>query len=298
MRSATRDWSRKSTGDRRTGMRATTGSESLRARHPGVSARDRRNRLSCTEQLEGRTLMAAAPPVLQPPVPLLDPRTVPQFVNNITPDDLGLANGFFDDFKYTLVNNHVEVGAYPIAQDLGLGLLNADGTPVKTPLFGYGTSAADASYPGRSFEVQQGSPVAVTWVNGLPAQHVVNVDPTLLDPTPGTGLAYDAATNALSPTVPIVTHLHGGHSDAVQPRNAVHPDQQRPDAVPGRGEGRRGADRPDHGIRRRRTHQPGQHVRPDQDGADDGAKTELHQPAARPGGPGDQHAFSRVVRDH
>jgi spore coat protein A len=159
--------------------------------------------------------MAAPPPVLQPPVPLLDPRTVPQFVNNITPEDLGLANGFFDDFKYTLVNNHVTVGAYPIAQDLGLGLVNPDGSPVETPLFGYGTSAADASYPGRSFEVQQGTPIAVTWVNGLPARHVVDVDPTLLDETPGTGLAYDPATQSFSPTVPIVTHLHGGHSDAI-----------------------------------------------------------------------------------
>jgi spore coat protein A len=165
--------------------------------------------------LEGRLLMAAPPPVLQPPVPRLDPRTIPQFVNNITPEDLGLANGFFDDYKYTLVKNHVTVGAYPIAQDLGLGLVNPDGTPVKTPLFAYGTSAATAGYPARSFEVQQGTPIAVTWVNGLPARHVVNVDPTLLDPTPGTGLTYNPATNSLSPGVPIVTHLHGGHTDAV-----------------------------------------------------------------------------------
>jgi spore coat protein A len=159
-------------------------------------------------------MAAPAPPVLQPPVPLLNPATVPQFVNDITPEAMGLPNGFFDDFKYTLVNSHVEVGAYPIAQNLGLGLLNPDGTPVLTPLFGYGTSAATASYPARSFEVQQGSPVAVTWVNGLPAQHVVNIDPTLLDPNPGS-LTYDPATNSLSPSVPIVTHLHGGHTDAI-----------------------------------------------------------------------------------
>ena len=181
-----------------------------------LSARGRRLWLSSTEQLESRLLMAA-PPVLAPPVPLLDPRTVPQFVNDITP---AVPTGFFDDFKYTLVNNSVTVGAYPIVQDLGL---TAPGVPpLLTPLFGYGTSAGTATYPGRSFEVQQvsptnplGAPVAVTWVNGLPAQHVVNVDPTLLDPTPGTGLTYDPATNSLSPTVPIVTHLHGGHSDAI-----------------------------------------------------------------------------------
>jgi len=38
------------------------------------------------ESLELRVLMAAAPPVLQPPVPLLDPATIPQFVNDITPE--------------------------------------------------------------------------------------------------------------------------------------------------------------------------------------------------------------------
>ena len=196
-----------------TTLRAGRTRRANRVRPIEMSARDRRIRLSCTEQLESRLLMAAPPPVLAPPVPLLDPRTVPQFVNNITPDDLGLSNGFFDDFKYTLVNNAVTVGAYPIVQDLGL---TAPGvTPLLTPLFGYGTSAATASYPARSFEVQENSPIAVTWVDGLPAQHVVNVDPTLLDPTPGTGLTYDPATNSLSPSVPIVTHLHGGHTDAI-----------------------------------------------------------------------------------
>jgi spore coat protein A len=160
------------------------------------------------ESLELRVLMAAAPPVLQPPVPLLDPATIPQFVNDITPEGLGLANGFFDDFKYPLVNNHVEVGAYPITQDFGLRGLTPGPT---TPLFGYGTSAATASYPGASFEVQQGSPISVTWVNGLPNKHVVEVDPTLLDPN----TSYNPATGEFNPTVPIVTHLHGGHSDAI-----------------------------------------------------------------------------------
>ena len=213
MRSATIERSRKAYQNR--GMQSRR--ESVRVRPVGLSPRDRRLWLSCTEQLESRLLMAAPPPVLAPPVPLLDPRTIPQFVNDITPQ---VPTGFFDDFKYTLVNNSVTVGAYPIVQDLGL---TAPGvTPLLTPLFGYGTSAATATYPGRSFEVQQvsptnplGSPIAVTWVNGLPAQHLLGVDPTLLDPTPGTGLTYDPATNSLSPTVPIVTHLHGGHSDAI-----------------------------------------------------------------------------------
>ena len=187
-----------------TTLRARRTRRADRVRPIEMSARDRRIRLSCTEQLESRLLMAAPPPVLAPPVPLLDPRTIPQFVNNITTSDLlgdPDATSFFDDFKYTLVNNAVTVGAYPIVQNLGL---TAPGVaPLLTPLFGYGTSAATASYPARSFEVQQNSPIAVTWVDGLPAQHVVNVDPTLLDPTPGTGLTYDPATNSLSPSVPI-----------------------------------------------------------------------------------------------
>ena len=175
------------------------------------------------EGLERRVLMAAAPSMLQPPpgTTLLDPFTVPQFVNNITP-----AGSFFDDFRYDIVNNHVTVGAYQINDsDLGLGRDPVTNAPRLTDLFGYGTSAGTASYPGRSFVVRENTSsvadtgIAVTWVNGLPDKHVVNIDPTLLDGAragyPAPRLVYDAENNSIPGGIPAVPHLHGGHTDAV-----------------------------------------------------------------------------------
>src|SRR5688572_30343522 len=137
-------------------------------------ARRRRGRLhrgrphsvsSRIETLERRLLMAAAPPVLAPPagLTLLDPASVPKFVNDIT-----AINPFVAGFHYTpdnVAGNHFTVGAYPITQDLGLGNNPATNLPYQTPLFGYGPNAASATYPGRTFEVQKDSPIAVTWVN-------------------------------------------------------------------------------------------------------------------------------------
>jgi spore coat protein A, manganese oxidase len=209
MRNITSDWGRK--GD--TKDRTARGRARTQVRASGLSARDRRIRVSYTEQLESRLFLAAAPPVLQPPagLTLLNPATIPQFVNDITNINP------FVGFNYTPDNaagNHYSVGAYPVQQDV-LGLTAPGGQPLMTPLFGYGPDAANATYPARTFEVQQGSPIAVTWANGLPSKHIINVDPTLLDPTTGTGLTYDPASNSFSPGVPSVTHLHGGHSDAI-----------------------------------------------------------------------------------
>jgi spore coat protein A, manganese oxidase len=164
------------------------------------------------EALETRALMAVAPPVLMPPagLTLLNPATVPQFVNDIT------AINPFVGFSYTPDGpNHYTVGAYSTQQDL-LGLKDAKGNPIMTTVFGYGPDAANATYPGRTFEVQQGSPIAVTWVNGLPTQHVVNIDPTLLDgEMPGMGIHYNPATNEIAEGIPAVPHLHGKHTDAI-----------------------------------------------------------------------------------
>ena len=97
-----------------------------------------------------------------------------------------------------------------------MGINPATGLPYQTALFGYGPDAASATYPGRTFEVQKNSPIAVTWVDGLPTRHLVNIDPTLLDMgMAGMGITYNPVTNEISGGIPIVTHLHGGHTDAI-----------------------------------------------------------------------------------
>jgi len=100
------------------------------------------------------------------------------------------------------------------------GLVGPDGvTPVPTPVWGYGYNNIGFTWPGRTFEVMSGMPVEVTWENklidpvtGLPLPHLLPVDTSL-------HWAYSlpgyAANSIAADGVPIVSHLHGGHSDAI-----------------------------------------------------------------------------------
>ena len=112
-------------------------------------------------------------------------------------------------------------------------------------MYGYGNAAASSInpplIPGHSFVVQSGgfhsgSPIAVQWTNVLTSQtHVVQavdptvpgpkhsvsaVDPTVLGPNADSNgnpyYSVDNATNQVTfgTGIPIVTHVHGGHTDA------------------------------------------------------------------------------------
>src|SRR5678816_4334766 len=88
-------------------------------------------------------------------------------------------------------DNYYEVGAYQIQQQL-------HGQLPPTTVYAYGTSEATASYPGATFVVQKGVPIAVKWTNHLPMNHILSYafDPTLPAASTSTG-------------VPITTHVHG-----------------------------------------------------------------------------------------
>ena len=157
------------------------------------------------EILEDRCLLSASVPGVT-----LDPLLIPKFVN-------ALPNPLDPSFVFqptTVGGSHYEVGVYQIEQDLGLGLTDAANNPIKTTVWGYGTSAATATYPGRSFEVQANQPIDVHWTNGLldsagnPLPHLLPVDTTLLDPK------MTALGGLATIGVPIVTHVHGGHTEA------------------------------------------------------------------------------------
>jgi spore coat protein A len=61
-----------------------------------------------------------------------------------------------------------------------------------TPLWGY-----NSVYPGPTFEVRRGHPIAVDWKNDLPTHHFLPIDPTIHGAEPPT------------PEVRTVVHLHG-----------------------------------------------------------------------------------------
>jgi spore coat protein A len=137
----------------------------------------------------------------------LNARQIPKFVNTL-PNPLDPGFVFQPDVlggtQYTL---QIE----EFSQNLGLGLLDALGQPVATTVWGYGKTGQAPTFPGRTFEVQQGTPITVTYVNNL-------VDPLTGDPLPNrmpvdTTLdwANPGALGGLTP-VPAVAHLHGGDS--------------------------------------------------------------------------------------
>jgi bilirubin oxidase len=96
-----------------------------------------------------------------------------------------------------------------------------------TTVWSYGSLSAPASfnYPAFTIEARYTAPVRVKWVNDLKdanghfLPHLLAVDPTLHWANPPGGLEgrdmrpmFDQTPGAYTGPVPIVTHLHGGHS--------------------------------------------------------------------------------------
>lgn len=101
-----------------------------------------------------------------------------------------------------------------------------NGRPLRTPIIGYGDDEHGPTWPGRSFEIQahgygsNTSPVTkVRWANELfGVEHPLPVDTSLHwcyslhGASSGNGVDY-RQFNLEKDGIPIVTHLHGGHSD-------------------------------------------------------------------------------------
>ena len=86
-----------------------------------------------------------------------------------------------------------------------LGLYDPQGQPLQTPVWGYGTGA-EVSYPGPTLLAYAGQPVSVHWQNKLPLTgHLLPVDTSLQ-------LAQGMDRPLSKGYVPLVTHLHGGHT--------------------------------------------------------------------------------------
>jgi len=48
------------------------------------------------------------------------------------------------------------------------GLVSPDGTPVTTPIWGYGSPTLGYTWPGRTIQVQKSVPLRIQWLNGIP----------------------------------------------------------------------------------------------------------------------------------
>lgn len=163
---------------------------------------------------------------------MLNARTHPKWVNPL-PNPLAPDSVFAPDPSGS-AGYTVEMRAFE--QQLGL-VEPRGGRPYATKVWGYGTTAQAATYPGRTFIVRRGTQIRVRWVNrlvderGAPLAHLLPVDSTLhwADPLK----AGHRAGPYLGP-VPLVTHLHGAASSAASdgPPDAWSGPVNTPDAQP------------------------------------------------------------------
>jgi spore coat protein A len=155
---------------------------------------------------------------------LSDPEIQPKFAAFVP-------NALDPGFIYNIKKGKIKVAVGQTVQQTGL--VGTDGvTPVPTTVWGYGDKQF-YTWPGRTFEVNRNEPLEVKWENrlvdplGLPLPYLITgKDNTSLGEGNYTGLpvvdeslhwAYSLpgyelnsiATNG----VPIVPHLHGGHTD-------------------------------------------------------------------------------------
>lgn len=120
-----------------------------------------------------------------------------------------------EKFKYALpsppVLDATKGGSFTIqasqVDDFFLGLEDSSGNPLYTKVWSYqwlkdGSPVSSASYLGPTIIANEGAPVRVNWLNNLTA-NFLPIDETIHKADP---MAAGA--------VPMVTHLHGGHSDA------------------------------------------------------------------------------------
>ncbi|MCK5313930.1 MAG: twin-arginine translocation signal domain-containing protein, partial [Anaerolineales bacterium] len=138
---------------------------------------------------------------------LSDPALQPKFVNPV-PD--ALSSGFI----YTADKK----GRYKIKIGAAIhetGVMDPTGTfKVPTPIWGYGAQSDNVfTWPGRTFQVSSGdTQTQVIWQNALNGvdQHLLPVDTNLHWCYSLHGYTkYSIAKTG----VPIITHLHGGHTD-------------------------------------------------------------------------------------
>ncbi|HEV8420860.1 MAG TPA: twin-arginine translocation signal domain-containing protein, partial [Actinomycetota bacterium] len=164
--------------------------------------------------LGGRVLPHA---LAQLPGGTLDPTTIPKYVSQLVippvmPPLTAVQSGDIDRYA-------IAVRQFP-QQILPAGMPT-------TTVWGYGSSPhrGTFNYPSFTVEARADRPVRVAWINGLVDRsgrylpHLLPVDPTLHWANPPGGAdgrdTHPTFTSTPAPytgPVPIVTHLHGGHS--------------------------------------------------------------------------------------
>ncbi|MDX5443406.1 MAG: multicopper oxidase domain-containing protein, partial [Hymenobacteraceae bacterium] len=99
-----------------------------------------------------------------------------------------------------------------------LGLRDATGNPMMTTVWGYGQQGSPGSYPGPTFVARKDVGINVYWLNKLYDPNTNQLYPHLLPVDKSIHWSYDEEEEnedwLQQYGVPIVTHLHGGHTES------------------------------------------------------------------------------------
>lgn len=130
---------------------------------------------------------------------LLDPLSQAKFINELpipTPMQPETDGGNYYKVSMSQFQQH-------------LGIFDESGSPLYTTVWGY-----NGSYPGPTIEAYKEQEITVRWENNLvdengnPLDHLLPIDPTVHRANPPNG-------------IPVVTHLHGGHTEAASDGNPL-----------------------------------------------------------------------------
>ncbi|MCQ6250147.1 multicopper oxidase domain-containing protein [Streptomyces malaysiensis] len=149
--------------------------------------------------------------------PLLDPATIPKYVTDLVVPPVMPPVREHDNHK----TDEYRIGVRQFQQQI-----LPPGLPT-TVVWGYGSveDSETFSYPAYTIEARLDRPVRVTWINQLVDRRseflppLLPVDPTLHWANPPGGIAgrdsmptFTRTPGPYAGPVPMVTHLHGGHS--------------------------------------------------------------------------------------
>jgi len=145
--------------------------------------------------------------------PALQPKFVELAINALAPGFIFRPVDDDDDDDDNGTASKFDISTRQFSAEVGL--VN-NGVRLTTNLWGYGNRNQGFTWPGRTFEVTQGTPTYVTWFNGLtknrrPLPHLLPVDTSLhwAYSLPGYD-QYSIGDNG----VPLVPHLHGGNTES------------------------------------------------------------------------------------
>ena len=145
---------------------------------------------------------------------LLSPAAVPKFVNPLPLVRPMPGDGVID----ARAGGVHDVSITQFEQDLGLGLTDGLGNPVLTKVWGY-----NGQYPGPTFLARKDVPVQVYWRNHLTSNadgtgsylpHLLPVDTSIHWALRDIVREEDVENWESELGVPVVTHLHGGHTES------------------------------------------------------------------------------------